>query len=224
MPPHKVEASQNRCSAKPLTHKFILVISSFHGGITNITMNKRIISLPFAVFNRLFAFDEKLALAVKQKGCPFCGGPLHWGNYERSLYEFSGEKFIRHSLCCGKCRRRVRPPAVRFLGRKRFSAYTVVIASLQSGQLGYNLALHLQQKFNIDRRTLKRWRKWWQETFAKTLFWHSRRGRFSGQIATNKIPESLFTRFALESLAGLERLLRFFADFNAARVIFCLNN
>ncbi len=57
------------------------------------------------------------------KGCPGCEGPLHRGDYERkprgALVAAASEAFrVRHSLCCGWCRRRALPPSVRFLGRR----------------------------------------------------------------------------------------------------------
>jgi hypothetical protein len=67
-------------------------------------------------FARLEAVDAQMAVQLAAQGCPFCGGPLHQGNYLRkprgALLALGGEQYsLRYSLCCGwrDCRRRVLP-------------------------------------------------------------------------------------------------------------------
>ncbi len=87
-------------------------------------------------FVSLMQADAGLAAAVAAEGCPYCGGPLHVANYERKprggSFAEAGEVFtLRHSLCCGRrgCRRRVLPPSLRFLGRRVYLEFAVLMAS-----------------------------------------------------------------------------------------------
>ena len=73
-----------------------------------------------AFFSLLLKIDRATADELRQKGCPECGGPLHWANYARSPRgvpsECGTEHLTRLSLCCGRegCRKRLTPPSVRF--------------------------------------------------------------------------------------------------------------
>ncbi len=62
-----------------------------------------------SLYNLLFLTDADLAEEVRKKGCPYCGGPLHQGNYPRKPRggpaDLPDELQIRHSLtiCIGYC-------------------------------------------------------------------------------------------------------------------------
>src|SRR5258708_7226436 len=80
----------------------------------------------------LLRFDEDLARTCRGGGCR-CGGTLHLGRYRlnpRGLPPGLGPEFVyRWSFCCARCRRRVTPPSLRFLGRKVYLASIVILIS-----------------------------------------------------------------------------------------------
>lgn len=80
----------------------------------------------------LIRLDEELAAQTRAAGCP-CGGTLHCANYPRkprgcprwvrAAYE------TRLSFCCSRCRRRTTSQSVRFLGRRVYLGWVVVLCS-----------------------------------------------------------------------------------------------
>src|SRR4051794_40995532 len=85
-------------------------------------------------FSALEREDAALADLVAKGGCRRCGGPLHRGHYKRKprggALAAAGEVFaLRHSLCCGHCRRRKLPPSLRFLGRRVYLGAVVIVAA-----------------------------------------------------------------------------------------------
>ena len=81
--------------------------------------------------------DRELAQRVQEQGCQFClKGTLHRADYERKPRGGPAHWEERHSFCCDRegCRRRHTPPSVRFLGRKVYVAFVVVLkTSLHQG-------------------------------------------------------------------------------------------
>jgi hypothetical protein len=63
----------------------------------------------------------------------------------------------------------------------------------------------------VSRRTLRRWRKWWQERFVGTQLWTILRGRFVPPVKESLLPWSLLERIegqeASERVLGTLRLL-----------------
>ncbi|MDE2138637.1 MAG: hypothetical protein KGJ68_14490 [Gammaproteobacteria bacterium] len=69
-------------------------------------------------------------------------------------------------------------------------------------------------------RTVRRWRRWWQKDFQRTVFWQSARERFAPPVPAEGLPRSLLARF--QGLTGHERLiqlLRFISPLSSASVI-----
>jgi hypothetical protein len=92
-----------------------------------------------------------------------------------------------------------------------FGAVVVVVTTLVHG-VTPRRAEALRRQFGIDRRTLARWRQWWQAYFPASAFWRQRRARFSPPVAVAGLPASLLERFAVAGEAfGLVSLLRFLA-------------
>jgi hypothetical protein len=82
------------------------------------------------------------------------------------------------SFCCARCRRRTTPASVRYLGRRVYLAALVVLMSvLQEGVTAQREA-QLKQHLAVSRRTLTRWRQWWQQQFVQTPFWRWAKGQF----------------------------------------------
>lgn len=48
----------------------------------------------------------------------------------------------------------------------------------------------LSREIGVDRRTLGRWREWWQSTFAASRFWRAERARFSPPVDEAHLPAS----------------------------------
>lgn len=145
-------------------------------------------------------FDEDLAQAAREEGCP-CGGRLHGAAYPRKPRggpaDLSEACERRHSFCCAEegCRRRLTPPSLRFLGRKVYLGAVVLLATaMQQGPTPAR-AGRLHELVGASVRTLRRWRAWWQKGFAETPFWKTMRSRFASPIRMAELPSSLLDRF-----------------------------
>jgi hypothetical protein len=148
----------------------------------------------------LAAIDTDLASRARMQGCRFCGGALHSACYPRKPRGgavVATEATTRHSFCCDKCRRRTTPESVRFLGRRVYPGFVMVMVLLSAMQSGVTDTLinELQLHLGVARRTLQRWRHWWREIFVGTSFWDLGRGRFMPPIEHAALPMSLLDRF-----------------------------
>jgi hypothetical protein len=168
-------------------------------------------------YSFLYKIDKDLAEKVREARCPFCGGALHTSDYDRKprglLVELERKFARRLSFCCAvdNCRSRTTPPSVRFFGRKVYlTVFVCLITAMRQGATPQG-ARRLQQELGVDRRTLERWRKWWQESFPKTRFWSEARVQLgSNGPYGSLLPRSLLECFgALGSQEGLLRFLRF---------------
>lgn len=169
----------------------------------------------YSFYDQLLQIDIDLACEVRQKGCPYCGDVLHSANFPRcskGLPEsFGKHKVVRFSFCCSAdcCRRRVTPASVRFLGRKRYISWIVLILSFQSKRVQRG-SQGLQTPLRPSARTLARWRCWWQESVPGTRFWKYARGLIpSLSAASDNCGELIRTFSALESCRGMIQLMRF---------------
>lgn len=133
-------------------------------------------------FSALVHADARIAAAVAEEGCPYCGGPLHVANYLRKprggLLAGAGEAFaLRHSLCCGRqgCRRRVLPPSLRFLGRRVYLEAVVLFASVWAQVATTRSAL--KARTGVSVRSLGRWLCWWREEVPHLGWWAELRSR-----------------------------------------------
>jgi hypothetical protein len=108
--------------------------------------------------------DEDLAESIRGQGCLKCGvGQLHSARYPRKprglLQGTNWEK--RFSFCCDQdgCRRRATPPSVRFLARKVYAGFVVVLLAAVGQGLSADRVRRLREITGVDRRTLERWRE-----------------------------------------------------------------
>jgi hypothetical protein len=162
----------------------------------------------------LFSVDEDLARAARVQGCS-CGGRLHGANYPRKPRgggDLPESCNLRLSFCCDRdgCRKRTTPPSVRFLGRKVYlSVVVILVAAMRQGPSPRRVR-ELQQWLGVDRRTIARWREFWQEQFPQTPFWKVNRGRFV-RMATVDLPRALLDAFVqrADSHEQWKRLLEF---------------
>ena len=155
--------------------------------------------------------DDGLAEQALAGGCPYCGGPLHRAPYPRkprgvhhTLLD-EGYRF-RHSFCCAVdgCRRRCTPPSVRFFGRRVYLGFVVVLCS--SVSIGRVVAL--ARELSVSLKTIRRWRRWWQQTFCMLPGWAVWRLQLAAPIDPQRLPESLWERFGALTPTTLTSLLR----------------
>jgi hypothetical protein len=166
----------------------------------------------------ILAVDQDLAESRRQLGCR-CGGRLHSANYPRSPRgcpdELPDQYRYRLSFCCDcdGCRKRATPPSVRFLGRKVYLAAIVVLVAAMRHGASARRAGELSKLVGADRRTIDRWRIFWQEVFPQTQFWKMARGRLSStaDLAAGVLPLPLLEAFVRDAKSREQwgNLLRF---------------
>jgi hypothetical protein len=66
-------------------------------------------------------------------------------------------------------------------------------------------------------QTIKRWCIWWRESFARSAFFKTERGRFKPQIENATLPTSLLLCFEDAELSSLQRFLRFLTPLSKGR-------
>jgi hypothetical protein len=172
----------------------------------------------------LLRLDADLALEARSGGCR-CGGVLHQGNYARKPRGgpsgLGPEHDVRLSLCCARrtCRRRTLPPSLRFLGRRvYFEAVVVLVTALRHGATPERVR-ELRRVVGISRRTLERWRRWWQTAFAESSFWRETSAAFMPPVDSTRLPASMLERFAGELEAKLLALLRLLAPISGGGAV-----
>jgi hypothetical protein len=90
----------------------------------------------------------------------------------------------------------VTPRSLRFLGRKVFFGVLVLLLPvLRDGPTRERLR-RLEEVFQVSRRTLLRWRRFWREAVPGSRFWEARRGRFAAPLAVEALPGSLLEAFS----------------------------
>jgi hypothetical protein len=168
-------------------------------------------------FDLLLRLDEDLAAEARRAGCA-CGGVLHRADYDRKPRGGPGELSVAHgrrfSFCCAVegCRHRTTPASLRFLGRRVFYGVVVLlVAALRDGPTPVRLE-RLRATFSVSARTVRRWCRFWRETFVSSRIWRSVVGRFPAPIPADRMPGALMEAFgeiadATERLLGVLRLL-----------------
>lgn len=168
-------------------------------------------------FVALRRLDEEIAAEVCSRGCE-CGGALHVSNYLRRPrglgFAVEAEQALRLSFCCGRegCRRRMTPPSVRFFGRRHYAAVAfVLVSALLSERLSEALVGRIEFEIGVSFETLKRWRRWWRQTFVQSRFWRWRRGRFAPPVGEGAaVAGAILARFGTGSDRGaVRRFLHF---------------
>ena len=172
----------------------------------------------------LFSVDQDIAQRCRSKGCP-CGGHLHCADYPRKpkgvpRQELPEQYRYRLSFCCCRdgCRKRVTPPSVRFLGRKVYLfAVVILVSAMRQGPTPRRVR-ELSKLFYADRRTIARWRVFWNEHFPRTKFWNVRRARFVPVVNIMDFPRSLLEAFVRsgDDRQEWEKLLCFLSPITTA--------
>ena len=153
-----------------------------------------------SLYKFLLKLDKDLATRCREAGCS-CGGHLHSAIYPRKARgnPSAAEEDCnwRYSFCCALdgCRRRSTPASFRFMGRRVFlGAVVVLISAMRHGATPKRMA-HLRASVGVSRRTVERWRQWWQKDFVRSSFWKALRGRLRMQIDESALPLSLLNSF-----------------------------
>lgn len=147
-------------------------------------------------FDLLLKLDEDHALETRRAGCP-CGGALHSARYERKPRggpaELGPRSTVRFSFCCATegCRRRATPPSLRFLGRKVFFGVLVLLVPVMRDGPTPERVNRVCETFAVSVRTVRRWCRFWRETFVTSRVWQAARGRFAGPVPEGALPGSL---------------------------------
>lgn len=163
----------------------------------------------------LFQIDESLAGQTRRNGCLFCGAALHSACYKRHPKGLPqgmdlGPGFaVCFSFCCRRdgCRRRHQAPSVRYLGRRVYLFAIVLLVSAMRQGPARRTARELKALFGVDRRTLARWRTWWQAILPRMQFWRRARGLFRASVREDDLPRSLIDRFREEPRDLRERVV-----------------
>ena len=174
-------------------------------------------------FERMTEIDEAITARVAAAACPFCGGPLHRGDYARKprggLFAIAAETFTRRfSLCCGRdgCRRRAMPPSVRFLGRRVYVGAVVIVASVVA--LTARTASAIRRATGISPRTARRWLRWWRGPFLETRVFAALSARFVPAVSRDELPASVLARMPDPVDTKLACLLGWLAPLTTASV------
>jgi len=161
-------------------------------------------------FRFLIQIDEALAAEAQAAGCPCCGGALHWANYPRKPRgcpaSVRADYSMRLSFCCSQCRRRTTSMSVRFLGRRVWLSWVVVLGSTRPAGHG-TVAAALCEALSIPWRTLARWRQWWREDFVQTSLWRVLGARFLPPVAASRLPAGLLEHLPGQGHEPLRHLL-----------------
>jgi hypothetical protein len=163
----------------------------------------------------LYEIDKQLAAKVKAEGCA-CGGRLHVANYPRKPRGLPPEVedlyATRFSLCCDRegCRRRHTPESVRFLGRRVYVGAVVVFASALRCLLTQATNPSVKQP-ETPRRTVRRWRDFWQSAFIASEFWQRQRANFMPPLDEQCLPASAMERFSGDFFQRLKATLSWLA-------------
>ena len=173
------------------------------------------------LFSLLHRIDMDLARRHRQRGCPYCGGPLHQANYMRKPRggpdDIPEDFLLRLSLCCGReeCRRRSLPPSTLFMGRRVYwGCVVLLVMTLRQNRPDGMSANKLKKLFGVTRLTIKRWIAYFRDVFPFSARWQRLRGRVSTSVSNSELPGALLRFFLLNresSEKGLTACLHFLA-------------
>lgn len=157
-------------------------------------------------FALLYKIDMDLMKEVKDKGCSHCQSRLHVANYTRKARRFVDKEYsTRFSLCCSNCRARAFVPSTLFFGRFVYGGVFFVIISSFLNNSGHRYK-SLERIFGISKRTLARWKSWWNQVFIYSSFWKEHKAR----VNTNEL---ILPKDFIELFADLDRLFKLLAHF-----------
>jgi len=166
--------------------------------------------------------DETMAEEMRAARCLQCGTALHLNSFPRKPRGMPPEwtKYFNYRLSfdCSVCSKRHTPPSVRFLERRVYLAFAVVLScAVQAGLTDFREKVLLKW-IQVPRQTIERWCIWWRQTFAQSAFFKTERGRLKPlKIEEMTLPASLLLCFEDADLSPLQGLLRFLAPLGKGR-------
>ncbi len=149
------------------------------------------------LFHLLHRIDIDLATQQQKAGCPFCGGSLHYSNYQRKPRggpDLPESLCIRLSLCCSKeiCRRRTLPKSTLFMDQRVYFRVVILIVTTLSQSKTQEYSKNMLSKMlDADRKTITRWLRYFRELFPKSQTWKTVRGLISPVVTAFSLPGSL---------------------------------
>ena len=176
------------------------------------------------LFYTLHCIDKELAEKTRQKNCPYCDDTLHNAKYKRkpkgSLDNIPDEYLNRYSLCCRNkdCRCRTLPPSCLFFGRRVYwGCVILIVLTFRQNNPNSASARKIQEIFDINRETLKRWIDYYRDVFPYTPQWQRLRSRIASSVKNNELPWGLLNHFInhfKSAEEGLIECLKFMASDN----------
>ena len=155
-----------------------------------------------SLFTLLYQIDQNLAEQTRSHGCPHCGGPLHYANYQRKPRGGPPdleEKFeVRFSLCCGAkgCRHRILPPSVRFWDRRVYWAPVVLLVAALRQLKNRNITLErIKSICGALRSTVNRWRDYFQNIFPQSINYRRLAGHHEFDASSEPVIHNLLEKF-----------------------------
>jgi hypothetical protein len=149
------------------------------------------------LFHLLHRIDTDLAAQQQKAGCPFCGGALHYSNYQRKPRggpTLPENYLIRLSLCCSReeCRRRTLPKSTLFMDRRvYFRVVILIVTTLSQSKPQEYSKNRLSKMIDADRKTINRWLDYFHELFPTSRIWQAVCGFFPPFVTALKLPGAL---------------------------------
>lgn len=84
----------------------------------------------------------------------------------------------------------------------------VTLVTAMSVGVSPRRAKRLRAELGVSRRTLERWRRWWQESVPKTSWWRELRGRLGEEPDVDGLPRTLLDRLVGDEQERVLRCLR----------------
>ena len=167
------------------------------------------------LFYLLHRIDIDLAEQQKLAGCPFCGGPLHYSNYQRKPRggpdTLPDELCLRLSLCCGNenCRRRTLPPSTLFMDRRvYFRSMILIVLTLKQNYPRKHSKAQLMRMFGVSRKTINRWQVFFRDIFPFSKQWQRLRGKVSSVVKNSDLPGGMVAYFIQHTKSVEEAIVR----------------
>jgi hypothetical protein len=164
--------------------------------------NKEVIGVPELLedvkfLRELELEDRRVAEQYWLRGCRHCGGRLHQAHYPRKVRGISDSAAAyferRYSFCCARCRKRETPPSLRFESCFVYAAVAVLVAGMLAVQTSVTSAA---RQVGAARRTVSRWRRWFQRTLPTSEWWKRHSGHFREPPDADRMPVSLVEQIA----------------------------
>jgi hypothetical protein len=149
------------------------------------------------LFHLLYQIDIDLADQKPKAGCPYCGGTLHYSNYQRKPRggpDLPESLYKRFSFCCSneQCRRRTLPNSTRFMDRRVYFRVVILIVTALNQRTPQKYSKNmLSNMLGVNRKTISRWLTYFRETFPQSMIWKSARGLVSPVVSSQNLPGSL---------------------------------